>query len=200
MFRMVIVRNPYSRLLSTWRNKVVLCEPGFEQIYIDLLGRLPQPQSKPHIPFSEFVRYLANSDLRTGNPHWRLQTEHVFYAAMNFSCLCKLEHLGDGLRQFQLHLGLSEPLRLSEKNTSAGFRDQGLDSTMANRIYDLYRADFDTFGYDPTTWRFYEKVGTENISEDVFRDELIERNIIIAHLSAYLRQLLSARNSRRSGS
>jgi hypothetical protein len=56
--------------------------------------------------------------------------------------------------------GLSEPLRLSEKNTSAGFRDQGLDSTMANRIYDLYRADFDTFGYDPTTWRFYEKVGS----------------------------------------
>src|SRR5271157_1846530 len=33
-FRFTIVRNPYTRLVSAWKNKVVSCEPGAERVYL----------------------------------------------------------------------------------------------------------------------------------------------------------------------
>src|SRR6202043_1376556 len=100
--RMTIVRNPYNRLISVWRNKVVLCEPGFEQVYLDLKGRLPDPDCKPPISFAEFVQYLASScDLQTGDCHWRRQTDHTFFAALNFSWVGKLECVGETLERLQ---------------------------------------------------------------------------------------------------
>jgi len=72
----------------------------------------------------------------------------------------------------------------------------------------LYRPDFDTLGYDATAWPSPEQKGghpsseasaDNRISEDTFRDEVMERNIIISHLSTALRQLLKERASWRRG-
>ncbi len=206
--RMTIVRNPYDRLISGWRNKVVLCEPGFEQIYLDLKGQIPHHDSKPKISFEEFVRYLASScDMRTVNGHFRRQTDHTFFASLNFSWVGKLERLSETLQRFQLHLGRNEPLRFGERNASIGFDHVGFDVRLANVIFDLYRPDFDTFGYDAAAWPSPEQKGTcpsseasadNRISEDTFRDEVMERNIIISHLSTTLGRLLKEQaNSRR---
>ena len=40
--RMTIVRNPYDRLISSWRDKITLCEPGFEWLYLDIKGKIPR--------------------------------------------------------------------------------------------------------------------------------------------------------------
>jgi len=204
--RMTIVRNPYDRLISAWRSKVVLCEPGFEQIYLVLKGQIPHHKSKPRISFEEFVQYLASRcDVRTANGHWRRQTDHTFFTSLNFSWVGKLERLSETLQQFQLHLGRNEPLRFEERNASIEFDHVGFDLRLANMISDLYRPDFDTLGYDATAWPSPEQTGSSQasadnrISEDTFRDEVMERNIIISHLSTTLRQLLKERASSRRG-
>src|SRR5205807_1122192 len=40
-FRMTVVRNPYTRLVSAWRNNVLLCERTGRKVYLQVKGRLP---------------------------------------------------------------------------------------------------------------------------------------------------------------
>ena len=105
---------------------------------------------------------------------------------------------------FQLHLGRNEPLRFGERNASIAFDHGGFDVRMANVISGLYRPDFETLGYDATAWPSPEQKGghpsseastNKRISEDTFRDEVMERNIIISELSTWVLQLLKERTS-----
>jgi Sulfotransferase family len=187
-FRMTIVRNPYARLISTWRNNVVLCEPDVQFIYHETKGKLPQPGDKAMISFHEFVEYLATKcDLRLSNPHWRRQVDHTFFSALNFSFVGKVEDLSEALRRFQQHLGRIEPLPFETKNTSVAFGQIGYDTPLAERVSWLYRQDFETFGYDPTVWPSVQEnqrgsPESNGISEARYRDEIIERNIVISQL------------------
>jgi hypothetical protein len=199
--RITVVRNPYTRLISTWRNKILLYEPGSERVYLDIKGRLPEPGSMPLISFAEFVEYLANKgDLRSGNSHWRRQTDHTFFSAMNFSHVGKFERLGETLRHLQLHLGLSEPPALGARNQSPPVGHVAFDGGLAEMISRLYRTDFETFGYDTKAWPAQEQGGpgqSKNaIVEAVYRDEVIERNIIISVLSKECERLQRLLNNR----
>ena len=187
-FRMTVVRNPYTRLVSGWQNKVVMCEPRYEQIYRDLKGGMPQTGPKPTISLEEFVAYIESRwDLNTCDPHWRRQAEHTLQRAMNFSCIGKVEALGDTLHRFEQHLGRSKPLLAERKNPSRRVNQETHDARLAPRIHELYRGDFDTFGYDSTVWPYAGSDGAPvetrtDVPEEKFRDEIIERNLVIARL------------------
>jgi hypothetical protein len=183
--RMTVVRNPYTRLVSAWSNKVLLCEPGVEEAYLDIKGRLPDFHEKSMISFPEFVDYITDKcDLRLCNNHWRRQVNHTFFAAMNFSLVVKIEQLVDGLRQFEKHLGLSNSLTANGRNRSVSTQPGVYTKELADKVYALYHEDFKALGYDRNTWQ----AGTTNasqqscVSEDRFRDEIIERNLIISSL------------------
>jgi hypothetical protein len=185
VLRMMIVRNPHSRIVSTWRNKVLLCEPGFDRIYVDIRGEAPAPDSKPAVSLKEFVRYLATDDNLSASAHWAPQGDHAFFRALNYSFVGRVEQLADTLRVFQLHLGRSEPLALEWKNPSMALGQATYDAEVVETIARLYRNDFEAFGYDPKVWPFQEQGRSRpSISEETFRDEIIERNIIISQLAA----------------
>ena len=110
-FRFTIVRDPYTRLVSAWKNKVVPCEPGAERLYLEIKGRLPDMHTKELIAFDEFVGYLqAKGDLTAFDPHWRRQVDHLFFDALSFSHVGKVEDMSAIMARFQQHLGLAEPL------------------------------------------------------------------------------------------
>ena len=184
--RLTIVRNPYDRLVSAWRGSVRLCEPGCAHVYLEIKGQLPGPERKTLISFGEFVDYVAQKcDLSTCNPHWRRQVDHHFFRAMNFSHIGKVEHLAETLQCFQQHLGASEPLEADAKNVS---RSGSLELTeaIAGKIYSLYKPDFEAFAYDENEWRTRVNHGKsrENgmVPEEIFDDEIVERNVILYHL------------------
>jgi len=186
--RMTVVRNPYTRLISAWTNKILLCEPGVKEEYLEIKGQLPALHKKSLISFPEFVEYVENKcDLRSCNNHWRRQVDHTFYPAMNFSLVLKVEQLAEGLRQFERHIGAEKPLIAAGKNTSIASGRGLYTSELADRVYSAYRADFEVFGYDRHSWpQEDDKKGSEPrkayVSEERFRDEVIERNLIIASL------------------
>jgi len=186
-FRFTIVRNPYTRLVSAWRNKVVPCEPGTERLCLEIKGHLPGMHAKELIAFDEFVTYLgAKCDLSECNPHWRRQIDHVFLDALNFSHVGKIENMAEALARFQRHLGLVEPLRVGTRNVSAPVGLATYNQSLANRVYSLYREDFERLGYSRDSWRDGQPaVPTPPevaIPEERFYDEIIERNLIIAGL------------------
>lgn len=186
--RMTFVRNPYTRLVSAWKNKVMLCEPGYEYLYVQIKGHLPEFHAKSLITFEEFVEYIATQcDLRTCNPHWRRQTDQIFSSALPFSFIGKIERMAEGLRRFEQHLGLSQHIVDDARNAS-GARDAGIyDGNLADKVYSLYEADFEALGYDRSAWPGNEPGSSERpqqgiVREETFNDEVIERNIIISLL------------------
>ena len=157
-FRFTIVRNPYTRLVSAWKNKVVPCEPGCERLYLEIKGRLPDMHAKELIAFDEFVGYLqARGDLSEADPHWRCQVDHLFLEALSFSHVGKVEDMAATLARFQQHLGLAEPFMMGRKNVSAPVGLATYNQDLADKVYSLYHEA-----------RFY--------------DEIIERNLIISGL------------------
>ena len=185
--RMTVVRNPYTRLVSAWTNKVVLCEPGVREEYLEIKGQLPGLHDKPLISFPEFVAYVADKcDLRTCNNHWRRQVDHTFFPAMNFSLVVKIEQLEEGLQKFERHLGSPHSLVADGRNKSISSKPGLYTKELADKVYSLYREDFEVLGYDRnTSGASNETTGEPRqayVSEERFRDEIIERNLIISSL------------------
>jgi hypothetical protein len=188
-FRFTIVRDPYSRLVSAWKNKVVPCEPGAERVYLEIKGHLPGMHAKELIAFDEFVCYLqSKGDHSAFDPHWRRQVDHLFFEALSYSHVGKVEDMGATMDRFQQHLGLAEPLMAGKKNVSAPVGLATYNQDLADKVYSLYRADFERLGYDRESWR-ESQFGVPApqkavIPEARFYDEIIERNLIISGLYA----------------
>jgi hypothetical protein len=187
--RMTTVRNPYTRLVSAWKDKVVVCcELTGRDVYLRIKGRLPEIHELP-ISFDEFVQFVEGQcDLPWCDQHWIRQVEYTFFPAMNFSHVIKMEELKEGLRQFQRHLGLAEPLVADRRNESLPLGKATYTKELADRVYSLYRPDFDSLGYDRETWAapaqrtLNEQPGFVTLSEDRLRDEIVERNLMILGL------------------
>lgn len=183
-FRMTIVRNPYKRLISSYRNRVLLCEPGAEEVYLHVKGGLPGIRNKSLVSFKEFIDYVESCNLRTCNVHWSRQVDHVFFPVLNFSYVGKVEQFGEALGRFGQHLGLADPLVADKRNVSfpVGFASYSQD--LAGRVYSLYREDFETLGYDPDSWTAFVDRGGEKsaVPVEIFYDEVIERNLVIQSL------------------
>jgi len=192
--RMTVVRNPYTRLVSAWRNRVLPCEPGESSVYIQVKGGLPGIRNKSLITFEEFVEYVESTgDVSTCNGHWRLQVDHAFFPAMNYSLVAKVEQLGEGLARLQKHLGLAEPLAARGKNVSAPVGSAAYTQELADRVYALYRPDFEVLGYDRESWAAGKARSEEKktgVPEEIFFDEIIERNLVILKLFEERQRLL----------
>ena len=183
--RMTVVRNPYTRLVSAWKNKILVCEPSVKDDYLEIKGHLPAFREKSLVSFPEFVEYVrTRCDLRICDSHWRRQVDHTFFPAMNFSYVGKLEQFGEVLRRFERHLGLSEPLVAHKKNESISFGPNPYTQELADKAYALYQQDFEVLGYDRNTWAGRPNPASEvsGASLEKFIDEVVERNLIIASL------------------
>ena len=190
--RMTVVRNPYTRVVSAWRNKILVCEPSVKDDYVAIKGNLPAFRDKSLISFAEFVEYLRTKcDLRTCDSHWRRQVDHTFFPAMNFSYVGRLEKFGEVLRRFERHLGLSEPLAPHRKNESISFGPNPFTQELADKVYTLYQPDFELFGYDRNAWAGRPNAAAESpgVSVEKFTDEVVERNLVITSLYEQCDQL-----------
>jgi Sulfotransferase family len=184
--RFTFVRNPYTRLLSAWKSKILLCEPAHQYVYYDIKGHLPGLPTKSLITFDEFVEYVASRcNLQTCDPHWRRQTDHIFFPALNFSHLGKIEQMSLHLRRFEQHLGLSHPILDATSNASGSTGPIGYNASLAHKVYSLYEKDFVTLGYERHPWPPGEQSQAKEPATVAIRDlndEIIERNLIISLL------------------
>jgi hypothetical protein len=183
--RFSIVRNPYSRLVSAWRNKIMLCEPGYEHIYRKLMGDMPSLDSKKILAFEQFLRFIENEpDLRSCNPHWQRQVDLLLYPAVPYTHIGKLEQLPMTLDLIGKHLGAAKPLWVGRSNSTGGGGRDPIDAATAARIHALYAEDFKTFDYDRESWQNISEPRDDPavVAETRFIDEIIERNLIISYL------------------
>jgi hypothetical protein len=164
--RFILVRNPYARLLSGYRDKLVRRSPT-SRVYREqsaLLRRfaaergLPSETSSEPVPFATFVRWVVATPWRRMNPHWCEQVWLSLFELVDYTDVHRLE---DGLEPMAtallVRLGaqpawvqarVSQPL-----NETAELAQGGYDAQLAAMVFSKYRRDFVTFGYARDSWR-----------------------------------------------
>ncbi len=127
------VRNPYARLVSCWRNKVVGTGGWTLTDVKDL-------------PFADFVGVLEGIDLAQSDRHIRPQTALLPLDHLTF--LGRLERMEADWERLCEHLEIgSTPLGRVNESAPPTTYDVHIDPGLAERIVRLYSLDFDLFGY-----------------------------------------------------
>ena len=151
-FSFSVVRNPFARILSAFLDK--FGPPGA----CDVFGRTPILQNQFYwqhgidpshrLSFVEFLRHLKDSDTLF-DQHWRPQVSNVFAGAMPLSEVHFLESFDKTQHSICARLDSAEPfVRYAPHNTDA--RDkvaQYISDEVRELILDIYREDFEVFGY-----------------------------------------------------
>ena len=132
-FRFAFVRNPWDRMVSCWRDKVIRKKEKFTT--------LDSEQE-----FESFVDYVSKFvDLEHGNPHLRLQSRLIDLNHIDF--LGRFETFEDDLKKVMDTLNIDASIK--KKNASprkADYRDYYSDR-IKNKVAELYNQDIQIFNY-----------------------------------------------------
>lgn len=135
MFRFTVVRNPFTRTLSAYLDK------------IERRARSAQRESS----FCEFLQGLANGKLYS-NAHWAPQHSLLLLPFDDFDFLGKVETLDEDLGHIRARIlgrQVAEPIKSFRANsTGAGKKlREYYDKDTVSLVQELFRKDFELFGY-----------------------------------------------------
>lgn len=140
-FKFTVVRNPISRIKSSYLNKIVRGKPQSQ-----LLITRKSIAEGNKVSFDDFLDYLELGGI-SENPHWCLQKDLLLFPVENYDAICKVENLPYCIVPvFQRIYGVNVNLitKNEHKTNSSEFL---LNSNQKERIKKLYYDDFETFGY-----------------------------------------------------
>jgi hypothetical protein len=192
-FRFCVVRHPYDRLFSAWRDKVFLCEPGFSSY-------APGDGSK-FVRFSEFVdKVVTQDDPHRCNSHWRSQVSLLVPDDIAYTQIYNLSNVHNIPMDLQEHLtaiGAEErpaPLQLFNHGYSIS-PAEFMSSDVLAALRKFYEADFSRFGFE-------EREATCSIPCDPAKfvneltDAIFDRNQMIARHFEWARETRVAETER----
>jgi hypothetical protein len=186
-FVFAMSRNPFSRLVSMFENKVRTGEPGYramETRYGD------GAYASPRAAFANFVRSVAiHPDRQRLDAHLRTQVEILMPGLIAYGRVFKVEQAGDAVTAFAAHVraqGFTGPIALERRNESRArsWRDY-YEAETAELVAQAYAGDFAHFGYDPDDWRGGKDI-VESVEERRWRAEVVARNALIDRLYTHL--------------
>jgi hypothetical protein len=148
-FKFFVVRNPYDRVLSAYLSKIVRRAKAGKPS--KLRGGSKPVTEAPS--FEQFCRMLANGALYRDR-HWTPQIEYLVFPKDRYDFIARLESIDKDFEVLAQKLGRSsaasgmvaEDPRHST-NASAR-RKEFYTGPLYDLVFDLYRADFEAFGYD----------------------------------------------------
>lgn len=139
-FVFAIVRNPYTRILSCYKNKVLQSrEPGrksvFQRYGLDVNASL-----------EEFVDFISKVPDRYADRHFRSQAWFLTWQGNLLpSYVAKLENIDQDWQEIHRRSGIQAPPRM---NVSENHKKIVLSPDLKKIIYQRYTQDFVLFGYD----------------------------------------------------
>lgn len=138
-------RNPYSRILSAYLDKVSRSGKKFHQLVARRIGH------KEHYSFEDFVLYLENGGIRD-NAHWARQTEITPVPVSRLDFIGRIETLDKDmayiLREvFNIDEYDGLKVRQNDRRGSDKILTTYYNDDLRERIYTLYKKDFEQIGY-----------------------------------------------------
>ena len=143
-FCFTVVRNPYSRLLSGYLDKI-------DKRRRRITNSGPR-YSLPRTPdnFAEFVDMVAEQSDLECNIHWKAQTFKLFLPFLRYDFVGRFEQLSDAFAAITRRLGgdlASVPSNEKHRTGADGLVEQLYNRELARKVFVRYRNDFDSLGY-----------------------------------------------------
>ena len=145
------VRNPYTRVLSCYRDKILKNDP-LKATILRLLGHA-EPSLDIPVSFEQFVKAIAGQTDYEMNVHWRPQTSQTLYEILDYSFVGRFERYQEDFAALFAHLGIPEAERPPSRhlNRTREGAQEGCAAYYTPGIQELvhrrYRKDFENFGY-----------------------------------------------------
>ncbi len=147
-FKFCFVRNPYSRVLSAYLDKVVHNRDQVKQVKA-VLGRTMYPATK--ISFADFVRVVVETPIGLMDTHWKNQYHHLCADVINYDFIGKFENIDSDLAEVARRAGLDIGLYRDyspHRSHASDLTDKYYTKTLRDMVYKKFQADFETFGYE----------------------------------------------------
>lgn len=142
------VRNPYSRILSAYLDK--LCG-NVDRREIHLASLRSKDCLNTSVEFKEFVQLVSRQKVGEMNAHWRLQTEHLAFGTIPYTFVGRFEQFGDDIKAVAKLVGgtfNTLDMTVDEHKTNANLRlAEYYDEESMRLIEKIYADDFKMFGY-----------------------------------------------------
>ncbi|XP_071788864.1 carbohydrate sulfotransferase 11-like isoform X1 [Asterias amurensis] len=166
--KFLFVRNPFSRLLSAFKNKLAV-NPGndgripwyawirYVKEYINKSTAGDKDQGENYnISFSDFVKFVGDPKTKSSNQHWNPILHRCFPCHINYTFIGKIESLQTDVDYL---FKLAEIEKLVTFPSNEGSSPTNSTNEMAlyyhdipkldiNNIYRKFKRDFNFFGYD----------------------------------------------------
>ena len=151
IFRFTFVRNPYTRILSCYLDKILRNRPP-KRIILSCLGLDPADREQP-ISFDQYVGVICDQEIIDMNTHWRIQYYQTCQELISYDYIGKVESFEDDFRAVLARLlgGEGHTIRMGTwHSTGAASRlENYYTAELARKILLKYEKDFQKFGYDP---------------------------------------------------
>ena len=162
-FRFCFVRNPYHRLFSAYKDKIMQTnqEPFYQRVQEEIREmydyQVRDGQRIGVVAFRDFVRYVQ-SGARSDDGHWCIQRRRLMPDIIPYNFIGRFETFVSDFASVLDRLDATAEVRA----TASIFHGQtskiplavAYDRELANTVYEVYREDFETFGYDRDSWMF----------------------------------------------
>jgi hypothetical protein len=178
-----LCRNPFSRVVSVFENKVRFGEPGYR--HLARFGEVDK--NGVRAAFASFVsEIVADPAQRACDAHLRSQSELLLPNLIPYRRVYPIEEMSVALEALRAHLeksGQAASISLDKLNGSSAHPWRSYyDEVAAATVAEAYAEDFEAFGYDPTDWRGDSAELVESERELLLRGEVAARNEMIERL------------------
>lgn len=162
-FRFTFVRNPYDRLLSAYKSKVGIWGSEYEWLQDEIKAEYDypvHPQGWKAIPaFRDFVRYLIANWSRLGRDgHFNSQSNILMPDVIHYDLIkwywFYVEEFRKVLERFGAPPEVVARVAVRYNVTLPIHHPVAYDRELADSVYELYREDFDRFGFDRHSWLY----------------------------------------------
>jgi len=166
-----IVRHPFERLVSAYRDKFELAKK-YAYVYSHYANKVlnlssPLQVAKHRRPtFSEFVNYLLRVPVDKFNDHWVPYWLHCHVCEMEYDIIGKMETITEdmdfiaqqsGLAAANISLPWANRKSSGDKVSLDYFK--GLSLNQVKGLYAIYKPDFEMFSYNADS--YFQLFGTE---------------------------------------
>ncbi len=167
-FRFCFVRNPYHRLFSAYKSNIMQEMTPPSPIYNDIQDRIRETQNYARragrpggtVTFRDFVGYVEQTIVEEPDYHWCTATWALRPDLIDYDFVGRVENFEVDFRQVLGRIcedsdsveSLIEPVNRS--NVRGIPLAAVYDWELADRVYDIYEADFEMYEYEKSSWLY----------------------------------------------
>jgi hypothetical protein len=151
--RFAVVRNPYDRMLSAWKSKILRDDAQYAPLAAEVRAAYSYP-TEAVVAFGDFVRHIVATEHPDG--HWARQVDVLACDEIAYDVIARFENFVDDFAAILTRLGAPADVRALGAEVTNPTNEvppaAAYDSEVAAVVYDYYREDFERFGYSRDSW------------------------------------------------